>query len=55
MKTSMKKLMAKFEHQNKVNPGHKTTYVQPLRPRSAVFNSKKIYNRKNLEKIIYAD
>ena len=39
--------MKKIEHQNKVNPGHKEKYVQPLRPRSAVFKSKKTYNRQN--------
>lgn len=44
---NMNKLMKKIEHQNKVNPGHKTKYEQPLRPRSTVFKSKKTYNRKN--------
>lgn len=43
----MNKLMKKIEHQNKVNPGHKTKYEQPLRPRSTVFKSKKTYNRQN--------
>ena len=42
---SMKKYMEKLEHQEKVNPGHKTTYEQPLRPRATVFKSKKNYNR----------
>lgn len=37
--------MEKIRYQNKVNPGHKTTYVQPLRPRATVFASKKHYKR----------
>lgn len=44
---NINKQMKKIEHQNKVNPGHKEKYVQPLRPRSAVFKSKKDYNRQN--------
>lgn len=51
MKTSVNKMMKKLEHQNKVNPGHKTSYEQPSRPRATVFKSKKAYNRQaaNLE------
>lgn len=48
-----KKYLKKLEQQNKTNPGHKNdSYVPPLRPRSAVFKSKKDYNRtKNKEDI----
>lgn len=42
---SAKKQIEKEAYQNKVNPGHKEPYQQPLRPRSAVFKSKKDYNR----------
>jgi hypothetical protein len=44
---NINKQIKKIEHQNKVNPGHKEPYAQPLRPRSAVFKSKKTYNRQN--------
>lgn len=47
---SIKKTMEKIEHQNKVNPGHKSSYVQPLRPRSTVFSTKKQYNRQKVKK-----
>lgn len=43
----MKKYTEKLVHQAKVNPGHKAKYIQPLRPRSTVFNSKKEYKRDN--------
>lgn len=42
---SMKKYMKKLEIQERTNPGHKTAYVPPLRPRSTSFHSKKEYNR----------
>ena len=47
--SSLKKQIKKIEYQNKVNPGHKTTYQQPLRPRSTVFKSKKDYNRSKIK------
>ena len=54
--TSMKKMMEKIEHQSKVNPGHKSSYEQPLRPRATVFSSKKAYNRqKNKRSLRYED
>lgn len=40
-----RKLIEKEAYQNKVNPGHKEPYKPPLRPRSAVFKTKKEYNR----------
>lgn len=40
----------KLLHQAKVNPGRKEKYNQPLRPRSAVFNTKKEYNRSKHKK-----
>ena len=43
--TSIKKIMEKIEHQNNVNPGHKSSYEQPIRPRAVVFSTKKQYNR----------
>ena len=49
---SIKKIMEKIEHQKKVNPGNKTSYQQPPRPRSAVFSLKTKYNRANNKKII---
>lgn len=56
---SIKKIMEKIEHQNKVNPGHKSSYEQPLRPRATVFSTKKQYNRqkskKELKEIINED
>ncbi len=47
---SIKKIMEKIEHQNKVNPGHKSSYEQPLRPRATVFSTKKQYNRQKVKK-----
>lgn len=44
---NVKKQIKKEQYQDKVNPGHKEKYVQPLRPRSTVFKSKKTYNRQN--------
>lgn len=49
---SIKKIMEKIEHQNKVNPGHKSSYEQPLRPRATVFSTKKQYNRQKAKKEI---
>lgn len=42
---NINKQIKKFNHQEKVNPGHKVAYQQPSRPRSTVFRSKKDYNR----------
>lgn len=52
MAKSIKKMVAKQEYQERVNPGHKKAYVQPLRPRSTVFKSKKAYDRKGTKKAI---
>ncbi len=49
---SIKKIMEKIEHQNKVNPGNKSSYEQPLRPRATVFSTKKQYNRQKAKKEI---
>ena len=46
------KMIKKLEYQKKVNPGHKTKYEQPLRPRSTVFKDKTKYDRKNKRKEI---
>jgi hypothetical protein len=45
-----KKLVKKLEYQAANNPGHKKVYEQPSRPRSAVFHSKKEYNRQSFKK-----
>lgn len=45
MSKSIKKQVEKLEYQDKVNPGHKTSYEQPLRPRSTTFKTIKDYNR----------
>lgn len=45
MSKSIKKMTEKLEYQNRVNPGHQEAYNPPPRPRSAVFKSKKDYNR----------
>lgn len=50
MSDRVKKEMKLSEYREKVNPGHKTKYDRPLRPRSAVFKSKKDYSRKNMKK-----
>ena len=50
--TSIKKMIEKTEHQNKVNPGHKSSYNQPLRPRSTKFELKTAYKRSNNKKAI---
>lgn len=50
--TSVKKIVEKIEHQDKVNPGHKKPYEQPLRPRATVFSTKKQYNRQKMKKEI---
>lgn len=42
---NINKQIKKLNHQEKVNPGHKVAYQQPLRPRSTVFKTKKDYNR----------
>lgn len=42
---NINKQIKKLNHQEKVNPGHKVAYQQPLRPRSTVFRSKKDYNK----------
>lgn len=47
---SINKMIEKIKYQNKVNPGHKTTYDQPMRPRSAVFSTDKQYNRQKFRK-----
>lgn len=56
---SVKKIMEKIKYQNKVNPGHKSSYEQPLRPRSTSFSTKKQYNRqkskKEIKEILYED
>lgn len=53
MSKSIKKLVEKQEYQARVNPNpNKKAYVQPLRPRSTVFKSKKAYDRKNTRKEI---
>ena len=44
------KYLEKLEHQNKVNPGHKTKYTQKLRPRSTVFEMKVSYKRSRNKK-----
>lgn len=49
------KYMKKLAHQEKVNPGHKTPYEQPLRPRSTYFGSKKDYNRQAVKKATRAE
>lgn len=46
------KYIKKIKHQEKVNPGHKTIYNQPLRPRSTSFKLKTAYNRQNNKKVI---
>lgn len=51
---STKKFMEKLERQARTNPGHKTKYVQPLRPRSTVFKSKKAYNRQASKRAVLA-
>lgn len=50
--TSIKKMVKKIEHQDKVNPGHKKPYEQPLRPRATAFSTKKQYNRQKMKKEI---
>lgn len=53
MSKSIKQLVAKQEYQARVNPNpNKKAYVQPLRPRSTVFKSKKQYDRKQTRKAI---
>lgn len=47
---SIKRNIEKMEHVAKVNPGHRASYKQPLRPRSVVYKSKKIYNRQPSKK-----
>ena len=49
---SINKYIEKLEHQAKTNPGHKSKYVQPLRPRSARFDLKTAYKRSNNKKAI---
>ena len=49
MSDRVKKEMKLSEYREKVNPGHKTKYDRPLRPRSAVFKSKKDYSKKKYE------
>lgn len=49
---SVKKYTEKLKYQDKVNPGHKTKYVQPPRPRSVRFETKNSYNRANNKKVI---
>ena len=46
------KYIEKSKYQDKVNPGHKVTYEQPLRPRSTSFKLKTKYNRANNKKVI---
>ena len=43
------KYLKKIEYQEKNNPGHKTSYTPPLRPRSTVFKSRKTYDRARLK------
>lgn len=50
MSRNPKKIIAKEEYQNKVNPRHKTKYERPLRPRPAVFRSDKDYDRAHNQK-----
>lgn|GEM_PF-2915556 len=50
MTRNPKKIIAKEKYQNKVNPGHKTKYERPLRPRPAVFRSDKDYDRAHNQK-----
>lgn len=52
MSDKTKKAIAKIEYQDKVNPGHKTRYDRPPRPRSAVFKSDKDYDRNKNKKEI---
>lgn len=56
---NINKQIKKLNHQEKVNPGHKVDYQQPLRPRSTVFKTKKDYNRQqdkiNIKKGNYID
>lgn len=52
MSDKTKKMIAKSEYQAKVNPGHKTKYDRPPRPRSAVFRSDKDYDRSQNKKEI---
>ena len=52
MSRNPKKIIAKEEYQNKVNPGHKTKYEGPPRPRPAVFKSDKDYDRAHNKKEI---
>ena len=40
---SINKYVEKLEHQAKTNPGHKSKYVQPLRPRSTKFDREAIH------------
>lgn len=50
--SSVKKIVEKIEHQDKVNPGHKKPYEPPLRPRATVFSTKKQHNRQKMNKEI---
>jgi acetaldehyde dehydrogenase (acetylating) len=50
--SSVKKIVEKIEHQDKVNPGHKKPYEPPLRPRATVFSTKKQHNRQKMKKEI---
>ena len=50
---SIKKMSEISAHREKVNPGHKQDkYVQPPRPRAAIFKSKTTYNRANNRRAI---
>lgn len=44
-KVNVNKMLKKLQHQNQTNPGNKTTYQRPPRPRSTSFKTNKDYNR----------
>lgn len=52
MRKSVKKMVDKLAYQEKVNPGHKTKYSPPPRPRSTSFELKTKYKRANNKKVI---
>lgn len=46
---NVKKYLEKLNKQEQSNPGNKSTYVRPLRPRSTVFSDKKRKSRQNVK------
>lgn len=51
-KANVNKMLKKLQYQNQTNPGNKTTYQRPPRPRSTSFKTNKDYNRSKNKAII---